>query len=406
MDVYFLILTILGFVAVSISWVTYLFNKTRISYPILYFVFGLVLYSTIDALPWTSPFRDEKFTVHLTEIMVIIAIMGTGLRLDRPFNFRTWRIPFLLVTGTMLLCIASLTAIGYYWLGWGLATAILIGAVLAPTDPVLAADVQVGPPNSKKDGEVKFSLTAEAGMNDGMAFPFVWLAIGALTFSQTSEAFLMDWVLKDVLYRLVVGAIAGFLSGKAITYIFFHLVEKHEAFKVREGLVAISSTFLIYGLTELLHGYGFIAVFIAAVTIRNYEMDHEYHERLHAFLDQIERILIAVLLVLFGGSVVDGILDGLTMPLIITAVAFVFLIRPLAGMLTLGPVKMDLKEKLAISFLGIKGIGSFFYLSFALKEAAFPYEEQLWSFVALVVLISIVLHGVTAACLLKKAGHD
>ncbi|MAM34655.1 MAG: cation transporter [Micavibrio sp.] len=404
MEVYFLIVAIIGFVSLSISWVVYLFNKTYVSYPILFLILGIVFYSTIDALPWVSPFRNEKFTVHLTEIMVIIALMGTGLRLDKPFSISTWRVPFLLVTVTMFLCIISLAAIGYFWLGWGLATAVLIGAVLAPTDPVLAADVQTGPPNSKKDGEVKFSLTAEAGMNDGMAFPFIWLAIGLLMSSQTGDSFFTEWVLKDVLYRLSAGAFIGFISGKAITYLFFRIVEKHNAFEVREGLVALSVALLVYGITELAHGYGFIAVFIAAVTIRNYEMDHEYHQTLHAFIDQIERILIAILLVLFGGSIVDGILDHLTLPLILAAIGFVFLIRPLAGLLALFPLrKMPLKEKLAISFLGIKGIGSFFYLSFALEEASFPAQEELWSFTSLIIIISIFMHGITAAVLIKKA---
>lgn len=386
----------------SISWITHLFNKIYISYPIIFLLMGMALYSIFDTLPMASPLNAEKFTVHFTEIVVVIALMGTGLRLDRSFNIKNWRIPLLLVTVTMGISIAVLTAIGHLWLGWGLATAILLGAVLAPTDPVLAADVQVGPPNEKKEGNVKFSLTAEAGLNDGMAFPFVWLAIGLLMATQTGEGFFTNWVLKDVLYRLGTGILLGFLGGKLITYLYFHLVEKHKAFTVREGLVGLSTALLVYGVTELFHGYGFIAVFIAAITIRNYEMDHEYHKTLHAFIDQVERILIAILLVLFGGSIIDGILGHLTLPLVIIALAFIFLIRPLSGLCALAPLKTPFKEKLVISFLGIKGVGSFFYLSFAFEKASFPHKEELWSLISCIVLISIVLHGIVAAALIQK----
>ena len=406
MDQYFIVLSVIGFVALSISWVSYIFKKSYVSYPTVFLGLGIILYSFIDNLPWTSPFRNEDFTVHLTELMVIIALMSTGLRLDRPFSLANWRAPLLLVTVTMIMCITLLSLLGYFWLGWGIATALLLGAVLAPTDPVLAGDVQVGPPNSEEDSEVKFSLTAEAGMNDGMAFPFVWLAISLATAMQTGEAVLFDWFAKDVVYRLAAGLAIGFIGGKVVTYFFFHLVDKFKAFEVREGLVAISATLLVYGIAELAHGYGFIAVFVAAVTIRNYEIDHKYHATLHSFIDQLERILIAILLVLLGGSIVDGIFDHLTLPLVITAIVFVFVIRPAAGMIALLPTKIPLKDQFIISFLGIKGIGSFFYLAFALNETSFQYESELWSLVALTVVLSILFHGIAAAYLLGKQEHS
>src|SRR5918993_1570693 len=100
-----------------------------------------------------------------------------SLKIDRPFSFGNWRVPLRLVSITMFLSIAAVTAIGYYWLGFGIAAAALLGAVLAPTDPVLAADVQVGAPMEGDSTHSKMALTAEAGMNDGTAFPFTWLAI-------------------------------------------------------------------------------------------------------------------------------------------------------------------------------------------------------------------------------------
>jgi NhaP-type Na+/H+ or K+/H+ antiporter len=164
----------------------------------------------------------------------------------------------------------------------------------------------------------------------------------------------------------------------------------------RDGFVAISTTLMVYGVTELLHGYGFIAVFVTAITLRNYEMEHEYHEHLHSFTDQTERILVAVMLILFSGSLVTGLLHTLTWKMALFALACIFLIRPSAGMAALIGANMHMKEKLAISFFGIKGIGAFFYLAFALHQTSFRYEKELWSVVGLCVLVSIMVHGVTA----------
>jgi NhaP-type Na+/H+ or K+/H+ antiporter len=159
---------------------------------------------------------------------------------------------------------------------------------------------------------------------------------------------------------------------------------------------------MVYGVTELLHGYGFIAVFVTAITLRNYEMEHEYHENLHAFTDQIERILVAVMLILFGGSLVTGLLNMLTWKMALFSLICVFLIRPAAGMAALIGAPMHAKEKLAISFFGIKGIGAFFYLAFALQQASFRYGEELWSVVGFCVLVSIAVHGVTAPYSIDK----
>ena len=302
----------------------------------------------------------------------------------------------------MFLSIASLVFLSAWLLGFDWASAVLLGAVLAPTDPVLAADVQVGGPNEGKNDDIRFPLTAEAGLNDGMAFPFTWMAILLATTAASGEPWLGEWFGKYLLYKIVAGIAIGWVAGRGITYFFFRLPEKYEMLHVRDGLVALSSTLLIYGATELAQGYGFIAVFVAAVTVRNYEMDHAYHQQLHAFTDQVERILLAVLLVLFGGSLVGGILSYLTWPMAALGVAFVLFIRPLSGWIGLLGIKMRHRDRGAVSFFGIKGIGSFFYLAFALEKAEFAYQREIWSLVAFVVLLSIVIHGLTASVAIQK----
>lgn len=402
MDSYLIIITLIGFAALGMAWMPSISKHTRVSYSIIYVLLGMVVYLGLGTLlPLPDPISNNNLTVRLTELVVIISLMGTGLKIDEPFSFRIWNSPLRLVSITMLLSIAITTVIGVYGLGLDLAASVLLGAVLAPTDPVLASDVQVGPPQSNTRDHVKFSLTAEAGLNDGTAFPFTWLAILLATAGSTAQVW-EDWLLRDLLYRIAAGLVVGFLMGRLLAYMVFRLPEKAKYIQVRDGFVALSATLLVYGLTELLHGYGFIAVFITAVTLRNYELHHKYHRKLHDFTDQVERILVAIVLVLFGGSLVSGILSSLTWPMVLFGFLFVLLIRPLTSWVGLLGAKLHHKEKLAISFFGIKGMGSFFYLAFALNEVHFVYKEELWSIGAFIVLLSILIHGLTATAVMQK----
>jgi NhaP-type Na+/H+ or K+/H+ antiporter len=296
--------------------------------------------------------------------------------------------------------------IAIVFLNFDLPSAVLLGAVLAPTDPVLAADVQVGPPNEGDEDEVHFALTAEAGMNDGVAFPFTWLAIALALSVGIGDGLLLQWVWKDLFYRMLAGIIVGYAAGHAVYYLFFTLPDRKQFKKVQNGFVAIATTLFVYGLTELFQGYGFIAVFVAAVTIRNKEMTHNYHLQLHEFTEQVERILLVILLILFGGSLVHGLLDHLTWPMAVVGIVFLLVIRPLSAIAGLAGIPIHFKRKGVISFFGIRGIGSFFYLSFALSKAEFAYKDEIWSLVAFIVLVSIIMHGLTAAKGLKLISND
>ncbi|QEC51647.1 sodium/proton antiporter (CPA1 family) [Anseongella ginsenosidimutans] len=402
MDTYIISLSIIGLSILGMACMPAITRKLKVSYGLLYVLAGIVLYAFFGKwLPWPSPVWHEDYAIHITELAVIIALMGTGLKIDQAFSFRRWRIPFRLVFITMLLCIAAVSGLGIVFLGLDPASALLLGAVLAPTDPVLASEVQVGPPLEKEKDNIRFPLTAEAGMNDGMAFPFVWLAIMGTQPSGQAPDF-AAWAAYDLLYRLGAGILCGYVMGRLLAWLLFHLPFKGEKMVIQDGFVAISGTLLVYGLTELIHGYGFIAVFVAAVTLRNNEMEHQFHLKLHEFTDQMERMVLAVLLLLFGGSLVTGLLNNLDWEMAIFGLAFVLLIRPLAGLTGLAGTGLHLKEKLAISFFGIRGIGSLFYLSFAFNETGFGTEEVLWTITAFTILISIVLHGLTAAVSLEK----
>jgi len=168
-----------------------------------------------------------------------------------------------------------------------------------------------------------------------------------------------------------------------------------------EGFLALALTLSVYGITEMLFGYGFIAVFVTALSLRHYEKGHDYHNDLHSFTDQAERLLVAVLLILFGGAIKSGILAPLDWPMVLFTLLFLFLIRPLAGMLSLRGEKLHSYETLAVSFFGIRGMGTVFYLAYAFQSIYFNNQDKLWAIVAFAILISIVIHGLTATRVMK-----
>lgn len=402
MDQYPLILVIVGLGMLAMAWMPALTEKLRVSYSVIYVAAGIIIYWLIDDLPAPDPVASQDITVHLTELVVIISLMGTGLKIDQKFGFKAWRVPLRLISLTMLLSIAGMMALCVFVLGFDPAVALLTGAVLAPTDPVMATDVQVEAPNEGEPDNVKFSLTAEAGLNDGVAFPFVWLAITWVCINSGLGGSFTAWVLDDVFYKLAVGVASGYLLGILVAYLIFGLPKQKQALVTRDGFVSIAATIMVYGATELIHGYGFIAVFIAGLAIRNYERTHKFHKRLHEFSEQIERILVAIMLILFGGCLVGGILDHLTWQMAIIGLVFLFVVRPVVAFVSLARTGLHKKEKLLISFFGIRGVGSAYYLAFAYSVAPFELERETWSLVAFIVLVSIVIHGSTAIISFKK----
>ena len=407
MDQYLIILVILGAAIFSVTWMPKISKKTGISYSIFYVATGFALYLLVpDILPNPMPQENKKLTLHLTELIVIISLMGTGIKIDRKFSFNTWTSPLKLVSFTMLLCIGAATAMGYYFLGLGIASAVLLGAVLAPTDPVLASDVQVGPPNEGMKSESKFALTSEAGLNDGVAFPFTWLAITIGAMITGKEASYFDWFAFDVIYRIIAGIVVGFLSGKGIGILLFRVSKKYEILRTRDGLVAVAATLLVYGITEMIHGYGFIAVFICAITLRHFEKDHQYHDKLHSFTDQIERLLLCLLLMIFGGALAMDILKPVNWKIVLFSAVFLLVVRPLFGFLALSSSPMKNRERLAIGFFGLRGMGSIFYLAFAFSKFNFDNQDELWAIVSLTILASILIHGLTATSVMDYLNKE
>lgn len=383
-----------------VSWAPVGLRRLPLTLAILCVALGVLVFSTGLLAFDPDPRTWDTITERLTELVVIIALMGAGLKLDRPIGWRRWSSTWRLLAIAMPLTIAAVAWLGVAGLGFSLAMALLLGAAMAPTDPVLAADVQVGPPRSGDEDEVRFGLTSEAGLNDGLAFPFVHLAVLAAAGGLASTGALTEWVAVKVVWKLLAGAGVGFVVGRAFAFLLFRNTRSGGIFG--DGLVALAATLIAYTAAELAHGYGFLAVFLCALTIRSGERDHDFHQEMHDFSDQIERLLMMLLLVLFGGALANGLLDALTWTDALVGLAVVFVVRPVAGLVAMLGSGHPMRERLLLAFLGIRGVGSVYYVAYGLNHGDFGDSERLWAVVGFIILVSILVHGVTAAPLLER----
>ncbi len=394
-EIHELVLLVLGLAAFGVVGLPHVLSRQPLSYPIIFVAGGAILFSLPLGLPDADPITHSEGVEILIEIGVITALMGAGLAINRVPGWKSWSLTIKLLVITMPLTIVAVAGLGWWVLGLTPAAAILLGAVLAPTDPVLASDVQVRGPESDDDDDVRFALTSEAGLNDGLAFPFTNLAILiALEGFSSPSAWLQDFLVVELAFKVVVGVLGGIVVGRALAWAIF--ARESPLPGIRDGMIALAATLIAYAGTEMIGGYGFLAVFVAAVVIRNQERKHSYLEVMHQFSAQIERLLSAVVLILFGGALASGILRFLDWRGILVAISIVLVVRPAAGMLGLARSKMSHPERGAVAFFGIRGVGSFYYLAYASNEVEFINVEQLWAITALVVIISVVIHGVTA----------
>lgn len=397
MDGYILTMVAAGALILLVAWLPMVLAKQPLSLPIICVLVGIAGFELVPIDVSTLPWTIGKVVERVCELVVLVALMGAGLKIDRRIGFRRWALTWRLLGVTMPLSIVAMTAVCVFALGMPLAGALLLAAALAPTDPVLASDVQVGPPRSGKEDDVRFALTSEAGLNDGLAFPFVNLA---LVFAN-ADGSIWHWATVDVLWKIVAGLVIGFVTGKALGWVTFHVPAKARLSTTGDGFVALGVTLVVYGVTELAHGYGFLAVFVAALGLREGARDHDYHEKLHDFIEQTERLLMMVVLVLFGGALAQGMLLRLGVREVIVAAVVVFVIRPLTGWLGLIGSATTRSERALTAFFGIRGIGTLYYVAYALNHGQFGDPERLWALVGFVVLLSVLVHGVTSTPLMR-----
>jgi NhaP-type Na+/H+ or K+/H+ antiporter len=377
-------------------------NRVPVSAPVVFLALGMLLFALpldVFVLFPPDPLEYGGWAEHLTEITVIVSLMGAGLALDRPLGWRRWMTTWRLLAITMPLTIAAVAVLGWWWLGLAPAAAMLLGAALAPTDPVLASDVQVGEPTDveESEDEVRFSLTSEAGLNDSLAFPFTYAAITMALVGANPLGWFGGWVAFDVVYRVGVGFLVGAGVGWVLGRLFFRTrIPRLRLAERADGFVALGATFLAYGAAEILEGYGFVAVFVCACVIRASERTHGYHRVLHDFIEQIERLLTVVVLVVLGGAISRGLLEPLTMADVALALLMVFVLRPAFAWIGVLGGAGTRGERAAIAFFGIRGVGSLYYIAYGLEQAEFPDADRLWAIAGLVVALSVIVHGITA----------
>lgn len=394
----------LGIATLIMAWLPSISRKIKISYPIILLGIGAVLWYVDVPLLWPDPFWPDTWLMYISEIIVIISLMGAGLKIGNDYTFESWKLPLRLILVTMPLCMIAVYFLGIHLLSFSFPAAILLAAALAPTDPVLAAEVQIKDMKQKENSHAaQFALTGEAGINDGVAYPFIFMAVLIAEAGSWAEFDFTHWFLDKFLLKIAIGVGLGYLIGRSIGYL-LEVFPKIDGIKNPHGFIAISITLMTYGLTELLHGYGFLAVFVAALSIRYEEKAHDRTEKkMHNFVEEIERFLLVIWLILFGGSILNGLLDYTNWSGVIFSVLLIFIIRPVAGIIGMVGLKKPISEKLSISFFGIRGIGSFFYLSWAFtKTDLFEEKVEIYAVTALVVLFSIIIHGVTAPRMMNK----
>ena len=399
-DVYELAVLVLGLTALAAAWLPAYTQHRALSLPVIILVVGAVVAALPLPLPSIRPDAHLEVTERLTEAVVVVALLGAGLKIDRPYSWRGWSTTWRTLFIVMPVTIAAVALLGFAAAGLPLAAALLLGASLAPTDPVLATDVQVGEPTleangSPREDDVRFTLTSEGGGNDALAFPFVYLAIRVASGWDSRD--LWVWISWDLIGRTLIGFAIGWMVGRVISVIAFRPPGPLVALAdTPQGFVAVAVTMLAYGLAELVSGYGFLAVFVAAVTLRGSERRHRLHGELHAFSEQIENLLVVGMLLLLGGSLSAGVLSGLTVGGAVVAFALVLIVRPMIGAAALWGTKLSRPERWAVGFFGVRGLGSVYYLAYGASAATFPAIERLWPIVVLTVVLSIVVHGVTS----------
>jgi NhaP-type Na+/H+ or K+/H+ antiporter len=402
---YFEILFGLGALILLVAWLPIALQRMALSLPIVCVLIGIAIFTWSPLAQWAPhPDNAPMLVERSAELIVIVSLMGAGLKLGRSVGWTSWGATWRLLGIAMPLTIVLVMVLGHYLLGLGLATALLLGGALAPTDPVLAGDVQIEHDEDEEEAEAKFALTSEAGLNDALAFPFIHLAIAIATAGGLTAAAATDWLLTDVVWKIVVGAAMGAGIGWLIGWMTYRLPANTRLSRTGDGFIALGVTFLAYTATEFVHGYGFLAVFIAGLMIRRAARGHEYNKRLHDFADEAERLLMMFMLLMFGGMIAGGLLADIGWQEVVFAAVMLLVIRPLAGWISLLGFARPRFERGVIAFFGIRGLGSVYYLSYGFNHADFDYEYSLWGTLGLIIAVSILMHGVLVTATFDALG--
>lgn len=383
--------------------------------------------------------REKVVFEHLTEIAVIISLFVGGLKLRLPLTHLAWSAAFRLAGPVMLATIAGVAVVAHYGFGFGWAMAFLLGSVLAPTDPVLAAMVSVN--DAKDQDRMRYGLSGEAGFNDGAAFPFVvfslmWLESGAV------GGWVGEWALERLLWAIPAGLLTGYGLGKGVSGLAIRLRSRNPDSGATGDFLSLALIALTYAAAEAIGAWGFLAVFAAGLGFRRTEVQtaetHPAPEHVAAreagaedpkphlpaedyvvmsapvaelkhpikaaghmvaeiisFGDTAERLL-EVMMVVVLGICLSTYWDWRAVPL---ALALFAVIRPLSTLLFLVKSPTRMSQRWLMGWFGIRGIGSLYYLSYALNHGFKSDPAPLVGITLSVVALSVAVHGITSPLL-------
>lgn len=403
-----------------------LLKRLPLTAALIYLFVGVGLGPNGFGLIRIDPLAHSGLLERLTEVAVILSLFSAGLKLRTPFTDARWHPPLRLASVSMSLTVGLVALVGVAGLGLPLGAAILLGAVLAPTDPVLASDVQVE--HAADRDRLRFSLTGEAGLNDGTAFPFVMLGLGLLGLHDLGQQG-WRWLAVDVVWAVGGGLAIGGLLGSLVAKLALHLRRRYQETVGLDDFLALSLIALAYGSALLIHTYGFLAVFAAGLALRRVERQSTGEgapedvvrageagavndlatgpERAPAYMAQamlgfnehLERIGEVGLVVLLGGMLSPVHLFG-------DALWFVpvlfLLIRPVSVVTGLAGSHIAPWQRGLIAWFGIRGIGSLYYLMYAVQHGL-PADlaARLTGLTFTVVTVSILAHGLSATPLMQ-----
>lgn len=408
-DVYILDLFIIGLLLLVVTlgsgWIT----RLPLSFALIYLVVGIILGPYGIGLIQLR--REDIFNAELleriTEFVVIISVFSCGLKIIHPLRLRIWNITLRLIGFLMPISIFALAVVGKLFLGMNWGEAILLGAILAPTDPVLASEVQLTDTNDHD--ELRFGLTSEGGLNDALAFPFVYFSLYALKDSNWENWF-KDWIAVDLIWAIAAGIITGIIVPKTIVFIDQKIQKRRSADELMEDFVALSIILLTYSLTEFINGYGFLAVFVAGLEVQRTYRDPEKPLEQLEFIERLEKLLeVGTILLLGSILLLKPILTYATQSLIV--IVFLFLvIRPVGAWIsTIGKHPMESRRqnlhpatRWLLGWFGIRGVGSLYYLAYALGKGLEGESAEKIAWITYTTIVaSAIVHGISATPLMN-----
>jgi sodium/hydrogen antiporter len=398
MDTYILSLFIIGLLLLGVTLGSGWIKRLPLSYALIYLIVGLILGSYGFGLIKIR--LDTEILERLSEFVVIVSVFGCGLKMNRLLKLRTWQSTIRLIVLLMPLSILALAAIAHYLLEMNWGAAILLAAILAPTDPVLASEVQLADVEDRD--ELRFALTSEGGLNDALAFPFVYLGIYAFKDPNWDNWF-KKWVAIDLFWAIAAGIVMGIVVAKIVVGIERHLQKRRSVDDLMENFVSLSIILLTYSLTELVNGYGFLAVFVAGwIVQKSYSSQPDKRLTQLEFTEQIEKLLEVTAIVILGTILLfEPMLKYLAESLLIAGLLFL-VIRPFGVWLSMLGSNLPRKTQSLMGWFGIRGLGSMYYLTYALGQGIQGETvEQIAWITFTVIVLSVIIHGITAAPLMS-----